>query len=78
MKKHKRTIPELKVGNVVHSIMTQFKIYDDSKGNNHTTRERDQDWKRGYICALLDTRQITEDEWDEAVDLVNCPKEDRQ
>ncbi len=70
----KRNIPELKFNNTRSTVLAQFAIYDKTKSVPETPKEKEH-WKRGYICALLDTKAITKIDWDILADDINHPKE---
>lgn len=69
-----RKVPELRFNDVVGSVLRQFELYDDAISMPETKKEKEH-WRRGYACALLDTRNITKREWDELCNGINHPKD---
>jgi len=71
----KRNIPELKLNDIIATVLQQFVIYASMKNVSETHGE-DQAWKRGYACALLDTRHICKVDWDRLIDAINHPEKE--
>ena len=72
----KRNIPELKFNDVVSTVLAHFALYESTKNVEETPSEKIA-WKRGYACALLDTRQIVKLDWDNLVNAINHPTEEK-
>ncbi len=65
-----RLVPKLVIGDPIDAVLKQFKAYERVSSMFETPRERVL-WKRGYICALVDTEKIDTLQWNTLINKVN-------